>query len=77
MALVFISTTAVPVHFRSFEKEVIQEMENNGLLEKCYGMSWVHAVVLLKCDSIVVNIVLLSLVIDAGKFCCMTDFLQT
>jgi len=35
MVLVFISTRAVPVHLRSYEKEVIQKMENNGLLEKC------------------------------------------
>jgi len=35
MVLVFVSTRGVPVHLRSYEKEVIQKMENNGLLEKC------------------------------------------
>jgi len=35
MVLVSINTRAVPVHLRSYEKEVIQKMENNGLLLKC------------------------------------------
>jgi hypothetical protein len=34
-------------------------------------------VLLLKCESTVVSIVLLSSVLDAGKCCCMTDFIQT